>query len=132
LRSIGGIEKLGAANSESVSTSAGSTGPPRPVGPSELRVRAARYGLLAAAVGSAALVWHRFLRPMPVGKHMSTQLVESKLIQREHDQSEHNHSDRQEFSLRNEPPLKKIATHQYVQPAVSTERRINPTRVLEY
>jgi predicted NBD/HSP70 family sugar kinase len=31
-------------------------------------VRAARYGLLAAAVGSAALVWHRFLRPMPVGK----------------------------------------------------------------
>lgn len=32
------------------------------------KVRAAKYGLLAAAVGSAALVWHRFLRPMPVGK----------------------------------------------------------------
>ncbi|MEY4883256.1 MAG: hypothetical protein RIS34_1110 [Pseudomonadota bacterium] len=30
-------------------------------------VRAARYGLLAAAVGSAALVLHRFLRPMLTG-----------------------------------------------------------------
>ncbi|HOZ64527.1 MAG TPA: ROK family transcriptional regulator [Burkholderiaceae bacterium] len=30
-------------------------------------VRAARYGLLAAAVGAAALVLHRFLRPIPVG-----------------------------------------------------------------
>jgi predicted NBD/HSP70 family sugar kinase/DNA-binding XRE family transcriptional regulator len=29
-------------------------------------IRVARYGLLAAAVGSAALVWHRFLRPMSV------------------------------------------------------------------
>lgn len=30
-------------------------------------VRQARYGLMAAAVGAAALVWHRFLRPLPVG-----------------------------------------------------------------
>ena len=30
-------------------------------------VRAARYGLLAAAVGAAALVLHRFLRPIPMG-----------------------------------------------------------------
>ena len=30
-------------------------------------VRAAHYGLLAAAVGAAALVLHRFLRPIPVG-----------------------------------------------------------------
>ena len=30
-------------------------------------VRSARYGLLAAAVGAAALVLHRFLRPIPVG-----------------------------------------------------------------
>jgi len=29
-------------------------------------VRTARYGLLASAVGAAALVWHRFLRPIPV------------------------------------------------------------------
>lgn len=36
-------------------------------------VRPARYGLLAAAVGSAALVWHRFLRPMPVGNSASRQ-----------------------------------------------------------
>lgn len=40
------------------------------------KVRAAKYGLLAAAVGSAALVWHRFLRPMPVGKAMQ-QAVEA-------------------------------------------------------
>ena len=41
-------------------------------------VRAARYGLLAAAVGSAALVWHRFLRPMPVGKSApQQQMVEN-------------------------------------------------------
>ena len=30
-------------------------------------VRHARYGSMAAAVGAAALVWHRFLRPIPVG-----------------------------------------------------------------
>jgi predicted NBD/HSP70 family sugar kinase/DNA-binding XRE family transcriptional regulator len=42
------------------------------------KVRAARYGLLAAAVGSAALVWHRFLRPMPVGKFApQQQMVEN-------------------------------------------------------
>jgi len=29
-------------------------------------VRTARYGLLASAVGAAALVWHRFLRHIPV------------------------------------------------------------------
>jgi predicted NBD/HSP70 family sugar kinase/DNA-binding XRE family transcriptional regulator len=41
-------------------------------------VRSARYGLLAAAVGSAALVWHRFLRPMPVGKSSpQNQMVET-------------------------------------------------------
>jgi predicted NBD/HSP70 family sugar kinase len=40
------------------------------------KVRAAKYGLLAAAVGSAALVWDRFLRPMPVGKAMQ-QAVEA-------------------------------------------------------
>lgn len=40
------------------------------------KVRVAKYGLLAAAVGSAALVWHRFLRPMPVGK-ATQQVVES-------------------------------------------------------
>ena len=43
-------------------------------------VRAARYGLLAAAVGSAALVWHRFLRPMPVGKSAPLQqMVENEV-----------------------------------------------------
>ena len=43
-------------------------------------VRAAKYGLLAAAVGSAALVWHRFLRPMPVGKSAPLQqMVENSL-----------------------------------------------------
>jgi predicted NBD/HSP70 family sugar kinase len=35
-------------------------------------VRAARYGLQAAAVGAAALVLHRFLRPMLVGASMET------------------------------------------------------------
>ncbi len=29
------------------------------------RVRAARYGLQAAAVGAAAVAWHRYLRPVP-------------------------------------------------------------------
>jgi predicted NBD/HSP70 family sugar kinase/DNA-binding XRE family transcriptional regulator len=44
-------------------------------------VRPARYGLLAAAVGAAALVWHRFLRPMPVQKTMqSMHLSEDKLV----------------------------------------------------
>jgi predicted NBD/HSP70 family sugar kinase/DNA-binding XRE family transcriptional regulator len=44
-------------------------------------VRAARYGLLAAAVGSAALVWHRFLRPMPVGKsNLPLQTIENELV----------------------------------------------------
>jgi predicted NBD/HSP70 family sugar kinase/DNA-binding XRE family transcriptional regulator len=38
-------------------------------------VRAARYGLLAAAVGSAALVWHRFLRPMSAPRSTEVQLV---------------------------------------------------------
>jgi predicted NBD/HSP70 family sugar kinase len=35
-------------------------------------VRAARYGLQAAAVGAAALVLHRFLRPMLVGAFLDT------------------------------------------------------------
>jgi predicted NBD/HSP70 family sugar kinase len=35
-------------------------------------VRAARYGLQAAAVGAAALVLHRFLRPMLVGASVDT------------------------------------------------------------
>jgi predicted NBD/HSP70 family sugar kinase len=35
-------------------------------------VRAARYGLQAAAVGAAALVLHRFLRPMLVGAFVDT------------------------------------------------------------
>jgi predicted NBD/HSP70 family sugar kinase/DNA-binding XRE family transcriptional regulator len=34
-----------------------------------MTVRVARYGLFAAAVGAAALVWHRFLRPVPAGKN---------------------------------------------------------------
>ncbi len=36
-------------------------------------VRAARYGLQAAAVGAAALVLHRFLRPMLVGAYIETE-----------------------------------------------------------
>jgi predicted NBD/HSP70 family sugar kinase len=43
-------------------------------------VRSARYGLLAAAAGSAALVWHRFLRPMPVGKSVPQQTVDNAMI----------------------------------------------------
>ena len=39
-------------------------------------VRQARYGLMAAAVGAAALVWHRFLRPIPVG----TPTVKNKVL----------------------------------------------------
>jgi predicted NBD/HSP70 family sugar kinase len=35
-------------------------------------VRSARYGLQAAAVGAAALVLHRFLRPMLVGAYVET------------------------------------------------------------
>jgi predicted NBD/HSP70 family sugar kinase/DNA-binding XRE family transcriptional regulator len=46
-------------------------------------VRSARYGLLAAAVGSAALVWHRFLRPMPVGKQTSSNLMEDSSVAKE-------------------------------------------------
>jgi predicted NBD/HSP70 family sugar kinase len=37
------------------------------------QVRAARYGLQAPAVGAAALVLHRFLRPMLVGASLDTQ-----------------------------------------------------------
>jgi predicted NBD/HSP70 family sugar kinase len=44
-------------------------------------VRAARYGLLAAAVGSAALVWHRFLRPMPVGKMTSQNQIADHFVE---------------------------------------------------
>jgi predicted NBD/HSP70 family sugar kinase/DNA-binding XRE family transcriptional regulator len=34
----------------------------------QIDVSVARYGLLAAAVGAAALVWHRHLRPIPIGR----------------------------------------------------------------
>jgi len=45
-------------------------------------VRSARYGLLAAAVGAAALVLHRFLRPIPVGAPVlaTTTSVESEPV----------------------------------------------------
>lgn len=43
-------------------------------------VRPARYRLFASAVGAAALVWHRFLRPMPIGKSAPlVNLVENNL-----------------------------------------------------
>jgi predicted NBD/HSP70 family sugar kinase/DNA-binding XRE family transcriptional regulator len=38
----------------------------------QTHVSVARYGLLAAAVGAAALVWHRHLRPIPIGKAVDT------------------------------------------------------------
>jgi predicted NBD/HSP70 family sugar kinase len=41
-------------------------------------VRAARYGLQAAAVGAAALVLHRFLRPMLVGAFVDTDIDPSR------------------------------------------------------
>lgn len=44
---------------QTLNTYAASAGMPPPV------VRPARYGLFAAAVGAAALVLHRYLRPMP-------------------------------------------------------------------
>jgi predicted NBD/HSP70 family sugar kinase/DNA-binding XRE family transcriptional regulator len=34
----------------------------------QARVSVAQYGLLAAAVGAAALVWHRHLRPISIGR----------------------------------------------------------------
>ena len=37
-------------------------------GLSQAHVSVARYGLLAAAVGAAALVWHRHLRPISIGR----------------------------------------------------------------
>ncbi len=45
---------------KNVAAYAQSAGVPAP------QLRTARYGLWAAAVGGAALVWHRFLRPIPV------------------------------------------------------------------
>jgi predicted NBD/HSP70 family sugar kinase len=80
-------------------------------------VRAARYGLLAAAVGSAALVWHRFLRPMPVGNSMSqNQLVE-------------NHVAKEEA---NDTSLKKSSTDKYVMQTAPLKLRVLPAQIQEH
>jgi predicted NBD/HSP70 family sugar kinase len=85
-------------------------------------VRAARYGLLAAAVGSAALVWHRFLRPMPVGKQVSSQPIEENAITKEI----LGISDAEVASM------KKIAVQKFVEPRASPKRRDNPAQVQEH
>jgi predicted NBD/HSP70 family sugar kinase len=47
-------------------------------------VRSARYGLQAAAVGAAALVLHRFLRPMLVGAYVETDAIQHDAPQATH------------------------------------------------
>jgi hypothetical protein len=81
-------------------------------------VRAARYGLLAAAVGSAALVWHRFLRPMPVGKSApQQQMVENAVLAEAEDAKS--------------ASSVKPQVNQYVAPAKPLKRRGSPVQVLE-
>lgn len=80
-------------------------------------VRAARYGLLAAAVGSAALVWHRFLRPMPVGNSVSqNQLIENPVAKEE----------------ANDTAPKKSSADKYVVQTAPPKRRALPAQVQEH
>ena len=81
-------------------------------------VRSARYGLLAAAAGSAALVWHRFLRPMPVGKSVSQQTVDNAIVA----ESE---------NAKSAGELK-AQVNQYVASAKSLKRRGSSAQVLEH
>ena len=81
-------------------------------------VRAARYGLLAAAVGSAALVWHRFLRPMPVGK--------SAPLQHMADNSAVTGAEDAKNASSLQPQI-----NQYVAPAKPLKRRGLPAQILE-
>jgi predicted NBD/HSP70 family sugar kinase len=81
-------------------------------------VRAARYGLLAAAVGSAALVWHRFLRPMPVGKSApQQQMVENTAFM-------------ESVHAKDESSLKP-QTNPYVAPAKLLKRCGSPAQIQE-
>jgi predicted NBD/HSP70 family sugar kinase/DNA-binding XRE family transcriptional regulator len=85
-------------------------------------VRAARYGLLAAAVGSAALVWHRFLRPMPVGKQISSSSMEENAAAKEVV------GDSSAKALL----VKKIVVQKFAEPTASPKRRGNPAQVQEH
>ena len=87
-------------------------------------VRGAKYGLLAAAVGSAALVWHRFLRPMPVGKTAPLQ----QMVENEVDAAiEVKAKEKAKFSASLKPQA-----GEYVVPTKSLKRRSSPTQVQEY
>jgi predicted NBD/HSP70 family sugar kinase len=80
-------------------------------------VRSARYGLLASAVGSAALVWHRFLRPMPVGNSVpQNQLIENFVAKGE----------------ANDTALKQSSTDKYVVQTAPLKRRVLPAQVQEH
>jgi predicted NBD/HSP70 family sugar kinase/DNA-binding XRE family transcriptional regulator len=85
-------------------------------------VRPAKYGMLAAAVGSAALVWHRFLRPMPVGNQLAS------------NSTEENASMKVLIGVSSVKtmPVKKIAVQKFVAPASPPKRRANPAQVQEY
>jgi predicted NBD/HSP70 family sugar kinase len=85
-------------------------------------VRAARYGLLAAAVGSAALVWHRFLRPMPVGKQFALNSIEENTATKEQVAA---------FPS-NDTPVKKITVQKFVGQTDSPKRRGNPAQIQEH
>jgi ROK family len=87
-------------------------------------VRAAKYGLLAAAVGSAALVWHRFLRPMPVGKTAPLQ----QMVENEVDAAvEVKAKEKAKFAASLKPQA-----GEYMTPTKSLKRRSLPTQVQEY
>lgn len=85
-------------------------------------VRPARYGLLAAAVGSAALVWHRFLRPMPVGKQMSLNPIDDNVAAKEH----------VIVASTKAVTVKKIAVQKIMEPSASPKRRGYPAQVQEH
>jgi hypothetical protein len=85
-------------------------------------VRAAKYGLLAAAVGSAALVWHRFLRPMPVGKSApQQQMVENAVARVESAQEKSKHAS-----------LQKPKLSEYLVPTLPHKRRNSVTPIQEH
>jgi predicted NBD/HSP70 family sugar kinase len=87
-------------------------------------VRAARYGLLAAAVGSAALVWHRFLRPMPVGKSAPLQqMVENAVAAAAEVETKE--------KAKVVPSLKPQAG-EYVVPIKPVKRRGSPAKIQEH
>lgn len=87
-------------------------------------VRAARYGLLAAAVGSAGLVWHRFLRPMPVGKSApQQQMVENAMAAVAEEKAE--------VKTKAVPALK-LQAGEYVVQTRPLKRRGSPAQVQEH